>query len=66
MHIQLNGSSKELPDNSSIAELIDLLELAGQRYAVEVNETLVPRSQHTEYRLSVGDAVEIVQAIGGG
>ncbi|NMT62409.1 sulfur carrier protein ThiS [Marinobacter orientalis] len=66
MQIQVNGNPMELPDDATVAVLIDQLELSGKRLAVEVNEDIVPRSQHTEFSLSDGDRVEVVHAIGGG
>ncbi|WP_280571023.1 sulfur carrier protein ThiS [Chromohalobacter sp. 296-RDG] len=66
MHIQLNGDQRELASRLTISELIEQLALTGRRIAVEVNEEIVPRSQHAEIRLSPGDRVEIVHAIGGG
>jgi len=49
-----------------VSELVEYLELLGQRFAVEVNAELVPRSRFAEHRLAVGDKVEIIQAVGGG
>lgn len=66
MNISLNGKTHSLADNSSLASLIDALELTGKRIAVEVNDELVPRSEHAYCQLNEGDRVEIVQAIGGG
>lgn len=66
MQIQLNGDSRALEGEPTISELVDSLGLAGRRIAVEVNEEIVPRSQHATTRLSDGDRVEIVHAIGGG
>ncbi|MCK0744639.1 sulfur carrier protein ThiS [Chromohalobacter nigrandesensis] len=66
MHIQLNGDQREFSSELTISELIDQLALTGRRIAVEVNEEIVPRSQHAEMHLSPGDRVEIVHAIGGG
>ncbi len=66
MQVQVNGDPMELPDEATVAVLIDRLALAGKRLAVEVNEDIVPRSQHIEFRLSDGDRVEVVHAIGGG
>jgi sulfur carrier protein len=65
LRVMLNGASREVPAALSIAELIALLEVRG-RYAVEVNGEIVPRSLHAEQRLSEGDRVEVVAAIGGG
>jgi len=66
MQITLNGAPRELPAPLTVAGLLDRLELAGRRVAVEVNEELVPRSQHPGRLLEEGDRVEVVQAIGGG
>ena len=66
MQLQLNGETRELPNQSTLADLLQTLELQGTRYAVEVNEDLIPRSAHGSHRLLEGDRIEIVQAIGGG
>lgn len=65
MHILLNGDPRELALDTKLAELIASLGLT-TRYAVEVNEELIPRSEHPDYSLRDGDKVEVVQAIGGG
>ena len=66
MNIQLNGESREIPDDCSAQKLVNLLELAGKRLAMEVNQEIVPRTRYAEHRLLEGDQVEIVHAIGGG
>jgi sulfur carrier protein len=62
----LNGDHRELPDQATLQWLVDDLGLAGKRLAIEVNEDIVPRSRHSDYRLNDGDRVEVVHAIGGG
>lgn len=66
MKIQLNGDPLEISETATIATLLETLSLTGKRLAVEVNEDIVPRSQHDEYQLKAGDCVEVVHAIGGG
>ena len=66
MQVQVNGDWMELNDRATIQDLVLKMELSGKRLAVEVNEDIVPRSQHTEFSLSDGDKVEVVHAIGGG
>jgi len=66
MQIQLNGERHDLDGQPTIHDLIATLGLAGRRIAVEVNEQIVPRSQHEATRLAEGDRVEVVHAIGGG
>jgi sulfur carrier protein len=66
MRLTVNGRTMELPAAATLAELVARLELAGQRVALEVNGTIVPRSQRDAHPLRDGDKVEVVTAIGGG
>jgi len=66
MQITLNGEPREVADTLTAQQLIDELGLAGKRLAMEVNREIVPRSSYATHRLSAGDRVEIVRAIGGG
>ena len=66
MRIDVNGETREFPENLSVAGLLDAMGLTGKRLAVEVNADIVPKSRHAETRLNPGDRVEIVHAIGGG
>jgi len=66
MRIRVNGEQHELPDGLNAAALLEIMGLAGQRVAVEVNQEIVPRSTYPVHRLNEGDRVEIVRAIGGG
>ncbi len=66
MNIFLNGDPKEVVDTCTVMDLLTEMDIVGQRLAVEVNEEIVSKSQHTDYSFSEGDKVEIVHAIGGG
>ncbi|MBK1648257.1 sulfur carrier protein ThiS [Rhabdochromatium marinum] len=66
MQILLNGASHELKQSATVQALIEQQQLTDRRLAVEVNQTLVPRSQFAEHRLAEGDSVEIIHAVGGG
>lgn len=66
MKITVNGESREIPENTTAIDLLSLLEMQNDKIAMEVNMEIVPRSQHSEFRFSDGDKVEIVRAIGGG
>ena len=66
MHIQLNGEAYALSETLSVAGLIEHLQLAGRRVAVELNFEIVPRSQYETTLLKENDSIEIVHAIGGG
>jgi len=66
MQILINGEAREARDGLTVATLLDELALEGKRLAVEVNEDVIPRSEHPAHALRDGDRVEIVHAIGGG
>ena len=65
MKILLNGSSYSIDNNCSVVALIKNIKLNG-KYAVEINQTIIPRSEYSNQKISSGDKIEIVQAIGGG
>jgi sulfur carrier protein len=64
--VTLNGSPREFPAPLTFVELLDELDLAGKRIAVERNGEIVPRSRFPEARLVDGDRIEVVVAVGGG
>ena len=66
MQITLNGEPIEFDGAPTIAELLQHTGHANRRVAIELNQAIVPRSQHAVQRLVEGDRVEIVQAMGGG
>ena len=65
MQIQLNGENRIFESVQTVQDLLDELNLEG-RLAVEVNRNIIPRSQFQDFRISPGDTIEIVHAIGGG
>ena len=66
MRIQVNGESREVADDITIAALLDLLGVTGDHLAVEHNRSLVARVDFESTVLSAEDAIEIVQFVGGG
>ena len=65
MKVLLNGSSYSVENNCSVDSLIKNLDLNG-KYAIEINQNIIPRGQYRTKKISNGDKIEIVQAIGGG
>lgn len=66
MQVTVNGTQRALPEHATVAELLARMELVGKRVAVECNGAIVPRSAHASHRLSEGDRLEVVVAVGGG
>lgn len=64
--IKINGNDRPLERETSVADLVRELALEGKRIAVELNGEIVPRSHYAATRLSAGDRLEIVGAVGGG
>jgi sulfur carrier protein len=66
MKITLNGETRQIPNDYTAAQLVELLDMTGERMAMEVNQEIVPRSTYEQHVLCHGDKIEIVGAIGGG
>jgi sulfur carrier protein len=64
--VSINGAARQLPDSTSVAALIEELDLAGKRVALERNGEIVPRSSFAAQCLADGDRLEVVVAVGGG
>ena len=55
-----------MPDDLTLASLVDWLRLPADRVAVERNLEIVPRNQWTETTIGEGDHLEVVHFVGGG
>jgi sulfur carrier protein len=64
--VTINGETRRFDGPLNCAELIERLELAGKRVALERNGEIVPRSRHGLEPVADGDRLEIVVAVGGG
>ena len=66
MQVKINGEASELPEATTILQLLEKLKVRRDSVAVEVNREIVPRARHGDRRLQEGDAVEVVTFVGGG
>ncbi len=66
MKIKLNGRDSEIQEGITIAELLNTLNIEPARVAVEVNLNIVKKCDYEKHALNDGDAVEIVNFVGGG
>jgi sulfur carrier protein len=64
--LTVNGEPHRFERPLSCRELLEQLELAGKRVALERNGEIVPRGRHADEMLADGDTLEIVVAVGGG
>ncbi|MGC8503584.1 MAG: sulfur carrier protein ThiS [Acidithiobacillus sp.] len=66
MRVLVNGEVREVPEGTTVAALLDRMDLGGRRLAVERNQEIVPRSAHAQTVLHDQDRIEVVHAVGGG
>ena len=66
MRVYINGESREVQGNPSLADLINQLDLPAARIAVELNREVVRRSEWANRMLHDEDRIEIVHFVGGG
>src|ERR1700722_2773944 len=57
--ITVNAEHQSFPDPLSVEELLRALGKDPRKLAVEVNRSVVPRTEHKNYLLGNGDQVEI-------
>jgi sulfur carrier protein len=65
----INGQTRvfeELAPGASVLHLVEVLELKGDRVALELNGEIAPRSEWSEASLNDGDKIEMVHFVGGG
>jgi len=64
--IRLNGETRRIPSGATVADLLQMLEIQGDRIAVEVNRSIVRRPDWNGAVIEPDSAVELVQFVGGG
>ena len=66
MKATVNGVSRELPDGTTVASLLERLGVTRSGIAVAKNERVVRRSDYENSPIVEGDAIEIIKAVAGG
>ena len=68
MNATVNGEPRELPAGATVANVLELLDVAADArgVAVAVDGEVVSRSRWGETALRDGAAIEVLAAIGGG
>ncbi|MEN9596021.1 MAG: thiamine biosynthesis protein ThiS [Pseudomonadota bacterium] len=66
MMIYINGDSREVAENFTVANLVAELDLTHKKIALELNEEILPFQNFATQVLNTNDKLEIVHAIGGG
>jgi len=66
IQVRVNGEALLFPQGASVAALLERLEIATPRVAVERNREIVPKAAYASTPLAEGDELEVVELVGGG
>jgi thiamine biosynthesis protein ThiS len=66
LEITINGESKQVPADQSVAQLLSFLNIESDRVAVELNKTLVRKRDWARTFVPDSSQIEIVEFVGGG
>jgi sulfur carrier protein len=66
IQVMVNGAAQRFDGPLNLIALLEKLQMAGKKIAVERNGDIVPRSLHPHTLVQDGDRLEIVIAVGGG
>jgi len=66
MKLKLNGNMSEIRDSITVSGLLESLNISAGSVAVEVNLNIIKKCDFEKCMLKDGDAVEIVNFVGGG
>jgi sulfur carrier protein len=66
IEVRVNGAARRFSAPLDLASLLQQLDMAGKKVAVEKNGEIVPKSAHARTLVADGDQLEIVVAVGGG
>ena len=64
--LMVNGVKQNVPDGTTVTQLLSTLQIAPERVVVELNLTILKRAEHGSTILKDGDQVEVVHFVGGG
>ena len=66
MNIFVNQKKTIISKESTIMNILANLNIENKYLAIEINETILPKSEYDKYIIQENDKIEIINAIGGG
>ena len=66
MNLQINGEKRQIPLSLTVTDLLKTLDIDSRQVAVEINRVIIKKQEYDNHNLNDGDAVEIVNFVGGG
>ncbi|OGI00263.1 MAG: thiamine biosynthesis protein ThiS [Candidatus Melainabacteria bacterium GWF2_37_15] len=66
MKVIINGIETEIPENSTIKQVLNLVNIKSNMLVVEKNLCIIDKKDYESHLLKDGDSLEIVGFFGGG
>lgn len=66
LHVTVNGEAREFTPGQSLAGLLDSLNIASDRVAIELNKVIVRKRDWESTLVAPDSQIEIVEFVGGG
>ena len=66
MNILVNQKKIIISKESTVISILTNLDIEDKYLAIEINETILPKSEYDKYIIQENDKIEIINAIGGG
>jgi len=66
MQVRINGEVRDVESATNLAELLQVLRIRESGVAVEWNRQVIPKESWPTVHIKNGDAIEIIQFVGGG
>jgi len=66
LSLTVNGKPRELPADTTVASMLEVLGIDRRMVAVAHNGDVVPRDTYDVVTLHDGDNIEVVRMVGGG
>lgn len=64
--IRLNGDERQVEEGTTVAALLEALDIRAQRVVVEHNLRILRAGDFESARITAGDELEVLQFVGGG
>ncbi len=66
LEIEFNGAKRQVPEGTTILDLLVESKVESRFCAVESNLDIVPKSNYGTHQVQAGDRIEVVTLVGGG
>lgn len=66
MKVYINHNETEVPEGTTVKELLDLQQIAAEGTAIAIDNKLVPKSEWSNRTLTDGDKITLIRATFGG